>query len=888
MIFVWLIVCMGVILALAFFYLRRVENSPTARIWAWAWFTFFTGIILTPPSDPVTQVASHGLGTLFPALLLAGALSFTDRPVPRWLLPAAAALGMVRGLLSLSGANLPLAAISVSVEPVLDFTGAYLLFRAAAGPPRSVTVTLLAAAYVATGCMEFWMASLAFFDIDSTQGQHVLLAVGASTSLILALAQLLALGDRAREREQNAILLHARDLDILRRVAEAGASQDGAGAFLADACGAVRDAFAVDAGGVWLLSQDGDTLECAHQFGTGEELPETAARVSGDWPIFDWVLTSREPIFIDDLAEQAGGTHDIVIDLGVRSAVVAPLHWQEKILGIFVLAVKPPKEFATADRHLFAAVSKQLALGLQRVQAAEERERQTAALAAERRTLGALVDAAPLGILVSNREGNIVLINRGLAELAGASAPERWVGRPGAEFVRTQASRVRDPERITAEIDAIRQDPGRVIEDFPVHLNDPNDGLLRLFSGPIRAETGEPLGRVWIARDVTDERRLEDELRQSQKLETLGTLVGGVAHDFNNHLAVILGNASLLRPAISGNPQLSDGLRDLELSGRHCVELTRGLLAFARRAPISSQHIDPRTILGDLTGMLRPIIPSSIEVHVNVADNVWSVTADATQLQQVLINLAVNARDAIDERGKIAIDVTNRDVDPSEVRSQPGARPGRFVQFSVRDDGCGMPASTVERIFDPFYTTKPVGEGTGLGLAVVYGVVRSHGGWIDVDSRPGAGCTFRFLLPAADEAADDTMLSPVRDGSAAGNETVLVADDEPSLRRLVRTSLSDRGYRVVEATDGDEAVRLFRGAGAEIAIAVIDQTMPGRDGFATLAAIRGLDPDLPAIIMSGYAIAQRAKDAGARFLAKPFDPDDLALLVRSTLDESEP
>jgi PAS domain S-box-containing protein len=876
---------MGVILALAFFYLRRVEDSPTTRIWAWSWLTFFMGVVLTPSPQPVAEVVSHGLGTLFPALLLAGALSFTGRSVPRWLLPGAAAVGILRGFMWLAGARLSMAVLTACVEPTLDFIGAALLFRVASAPRRSTTVMLLAASYVAVGSMELWMASLDAFDVGAVQDQHVLLAVGASTSLILALAQLLALGDRVREREQAAMLAHARDLGLLRRVAEAGAAHDETASFLGEACAAIREELDADAGGVWLLSAEGPELECAHRFGREVELPAIAASLPRDRPISDWLLTAQEPLFVDDLADREGPDRERVDELGLRQAVLTPLHWQEQNIGILVLAMTPPKTIAETDRRLLVAVSNQLALALQRVRASEERRRQAATLAAERRTLSAVVDAARVGILVQDGAGTIVLINRTLRELAGPREKADWVGRSMGDLFRARAPFLRSSERLANEFQELLGDPDRVIEDLPIRLREPGDGLVLLFSSPIRAESGESIGRVWIFRDVTEERRLEEELRRSQKLETLGTLAGGVAHDFNNHLAVILGNARLLEAEVSGNQRLREGLRDLEISGRHCMELTRGLLAFARSAPISTERADPRSILRDAEEALRPIIPSSIELRVNAAEDVSSITADATQLKQVLINLAVNSRDAIDGDGEIAIEAANRDVDPSETRSQSGARAGRFVEFSIRDDGCGIATDAIGRIFDPFYTTKPLGEGTGLGLAVAYGVVESHGGWIEVDSQPGAGCTFRFLMPAADPEAQHDSRTPR--GTAAGSETVLVADDEGALRRLIRNALVEHGYRVVEATNGEEAVQRFQELADEIRIVVLDQTMPGLDGFETLEAIRTVAPEVPGILISGYSIAGEADDARAHFLAKPFDPDDLARLVRSVLDGGE-
>jgi len=370
------------------------------------------------------------------------------------------------------------------------------------------------------------------------------------------------------------------------------------------------------------------------------------------------------------------------------------------------------------------------------------------------------------------------------------------------------------------------------------------------------------------------ERALLLELERARKLETLGRLVGGVAHDFNNQLTVILGNARILRETLGNDDEAEPMLADLASAAERCADLTGGLLAFARKTPREPRPVDVSEALDEVGRMLRPLLPEGARLEVDVAAGVPPVLADATQLGRVLSNLAMNARDAIAPGGRVALGAA--------VRERPGDAP--WVELTVRDDGTGMDEETRAHIFDPFFTTKPSAQGTGLGLSIAFGLVESHGGHIEVESAPGRGTRFRVRWPAAREAVKEAPpeAAPVAVGRG---ETILLAEDERAVRRLTRSALERRGFHVREAQDGQEALEIFRADPDAVAFAVLDWAMPRLDGVATLDALRAQRPGLPALLVSGYPPgAEQTPRADVEVLAKPFTPDALAARVRTRLD----
>jgi len=368
---------------------------------------------------------------------------------------------------------------------------------------------------------------------------------------------------------------------------------------------------------------------------------------------------------------------------------------------------------------------------------------------------------------------------------------------------------------------------------------------------------------------------------QSQKMEAVGTLAGGIAHDFNNQLAVILGNARHLTGRIGSEPELHDSLGDLERAAEHCAQLTQSLLAFSRQTPAQPRPLDVARALWDVKKLLAPMISSSISIDVDPAQDLQWALADPIQFQQIVVNLAVNARDAMPEGGELLIRARNREIrrDRAELLA---LRPGHYVEVSVSDTGVGMDESTRSRIFDPFFTTKPPGQGTGLGLATVYGIVQEGGGAIEVDSRLGAGSTFRALLPAtADEFEGNDDASEGE--RARGSETILLVEDEDSVRRLLERILSDQGYEVLVARDGVDALRISQSFEGAIDLIVTDLMMPNLSGEELASRLLISRPEMRVMFVSGYS--ERIPTLPqSKLIHKPFEEPALLTEVRELLD----
>ena len=373
----------------------------------------------------------------------------------------------------------------------------------------------------------------------------------------------------------------------------------------------------------------------------------------------------------------------------------------------------------------------------------------------------------------------------------------------------------------------------------------------------------------------------QHQLLQAQKMEAVGALAGGIAHDFNNQLTVMLGNARHVLRNIE-DAELRDALTDLERAAEHCSQLTRSLLAFSRRSAGSPRPLDVDRALVEVEELLRPLIPSAIAFRVEPCGDAHPVAADATQLQQVIVNLAVNARDAMPGGGELLIRTRNRRVDAEGAERFGLPRPGAYVEIGVIDTGTGMDEETLGRIFEPFFTTKALGEGTGLGLATAYGIVQESGGAILVDTRQNEGTTFRVLLPRSEKSAEASLeRAPTDPGPASG--TILLVEDEAAVRRVVRRGLESMGYRVLEATDGEDALRVV-GANEPVSALVTDLDMPRMDGLELAARLAADRPDLPVVYVSASSRdiehEGQCRVPGARFLQKPFSESSLREILQ--------
>ena len=396
-----------------------------------------------------------------------------------------------------------------------------------------------------------------------------------------------------------------------------------------------------------------------------------------------------------------------------------------------------------------------------------------------------------------------------------------------------------------------------------------------------------------IAQDITDQLSLENRLRHAQKMEAVGQLAAGVAHDFNNILTVIQGHTSLMLAQASLGRQMADSLRQVSTAAERAATLTRQLLAFSRKQVMQSRALDVNDLLAHLTRMLQRLIGEHITLHCEFSEQPLPVFADAGCLEQVIINLAVNARDAMPAGGPLHIHTSLVVRDEGAAQRNPEARPGRFACVTVRDQGTGMTPDVLGRIFEPFYTTKDVGKGTGLGLATVYGILKQHEGWIEVESAPGQGTTFTFYVPLTGRRIALASTSPPPAAPVVPKETILVVEDEAALSDMIKSSLGQLGYQVWTAASGAEAVQLWGPRATDIHLLLTDMIMPGGiSGREVAQQFRLGNPQIKVIYTSGYALELRESDELARnsaaFLAKPYDLARLTQVIRERLDHSHP
>jgi PAS domain S-box-containing protein len=401
---------------------------------------------------------------------------------------------------------------------------------------------------------------------------------------------------------------------------------------------------------------------------------------------------------------------------------------------------------------------------------------------------------------------------------------------------------------------------------------------------------GRTLLMLSLFRDVTLQRRLEEQLRQSQKMEAIGQLAGGVAHDFNNILTVIHGHASLLGMS-ELNPTGARSAQQIIQAAERAAGLTRQLLAFSRRQIIQPKRLDMNITVGKMTDMLGRLLGEDVALQLNYSPTPAIVEADSGMMEQVLLNLAVNARDAMPRGGLLAIRIAVVDVDQNHVQRHPEARAGQFVCVSKSDTGCGIPPENIPRIFEPFFTTKDIGKGTGLGLATVYGIVKQHQGWIEVDSTLGKGTTFRIYIPFLGAVPVNLEIPAAPVSIRGGNETILLVEDEHPVRELVASVLQKYGYNILQAASGQEAVGVWREHKNQINLLLTDLVMPGNmNGHELADKLRGERSGLKVIFTSGYSadiVGKNFKlDASLNFLQKPYHPNTLAQTVRRCLDEN--
>jgi PAS domain S-box-containing protein len=515
------------------------------------------------------------------------------------------------------------------------------------------------------------------------------------------------------------------------------------------------------------------------------------------------------------------------------------------------------------------------------VRSAIDHARQRAAARAAETRYHELFDGAPVGLIRSLPDGRILAANAAAVRIAGypsvsalldASVVDLYA--EGGERARVAGALERGESLQNLEIQGRRQDGTLIWVSVNVR--------------PVRSAAGAVAHYEWSFSDITERRQLESQLRQAQKMEAVGQLAGGVAHDFNNLLTVIGGRCYLMLGKLAADDPLRREVELVRGASERAARLTHQLLAFSRKQVLEPRVLDLNETVSGIEPLLRRLIGEHIEISVIQGPGLAHVKADAGQLEQVILNLAVNARDAMGRGGQLVLETANATLDAAAARRSPDLEPGAYVMLSVTDSGHGMDAATRAQIFEPFFTTKEVGKGTGLGLATVYGIVKQSGGLIEVESEPGHGASFKVYLPAVQAPVEVAEPARAPGTRRRGSETVLLVEDDPNLRTLAREILTVQGYTVIEATSPLDAIRIHQSHADAIHLLLTDVVMPEMNGPQLAAQLQAGRPGMEVLFMSGYTGSALALEGGGEFggafLAKPFTPDGLSRRVREVLD----
>ena len=491
--------------------------------------------------------------------------------------------------------------------------------------------------------------------------------------------------------------------------------------------------------------------------------------------------------------------------------------------------------------------------------------------------------ANPAAMTISTRSsGRYIDVNDRFIELLGYTR-EELIGKTALELGVWQDRGARK---------ALLQAFGtrKVLRGWPVRLRTKSGAVRETEVSLERIDLGEEPCLLAIIEEVTERQRLEEQLRQSQKMDAVGRLAGGVAHDFNNILGVIIGYGELLRRELPEGGRAAAKMDEILKAAGRAATLTRQLLAFSRKQVVDPRVLDLNAVVSDMHSMLQRLIGEDVDLVTVAAPDLWRIKADPAQLEQILMNLAVNARHAMPSGGKLTIETANVALDERYAGSPLAPEGGPHVMLAVADTGVGMDAETRARLFEPFFTTKE--QGTGLGLATVYTIVKRSGGSIWVDSEPGQGTTFRIHLPRCDEAAAEAPLPAPPRETRVGSETVLLAEDEEPVRELVSEILRSHGYSVLEASNGREALALAREYPGDLQLLVTDAVMPEMSGRELAESLAETRPELRVLYISGYAAGEIGSEGGleqdSASLEKPFTPEALVRKVREVLDGSGP
>lgn len=603
------------------------------------------------------------------------------------------------------------------------------------------------------------------------------------------------------------------------------------------------------------------------------------------------ILKTRSSLSIqvknrDEVAARYPGLLPI-LDAGYQSIIMAPLISKNEVIGVFNIQSKEADAYDEMDYKLIEKVSMQISGAIANAQLFAERRRALERFMRSEERYRNLVERSPDMILVHDK-GKCVYLNPAGVRILGASRPEELIGKSVFEIIHPDYREV-------AKDDFGRAEEGKevpVLEGKFIRLDGTSVDVELMTSTIFYQE--EPMVQI-VARDIMERKRvaekmagLQMQLFQAQKMEAIGQLAGGFAHDFNNSLTLIKTCSQLTLLELKENDPLREKIEMINDAADHSANLSRHLLAFSRRQVMELKVLDLNILIKDLDKMLRRVIGEDIELSYVYAQNLGRVKADPVQIQQVILNLVINARDAMPKGGKLIIETSDIELDENYVHAHVKMRPGRYILLMVNDTGTGMTPEVRERIFEPFFTTKPRGKGTGLGLSTAYGIVKQSGGYIWVYSDPGVGSTFKIYLPRVEEPVDEEKGKALAPELPCGGETILVVEDEKYVRLLLGKALAKQGYKILEASNGGEALLICEDHKDPIHLLLSDVIMPRMSGPDLAQRLRLLHPEMKVLYMSGYAhdtiTHHGILEKGINFIQKPFSIEKLSEKVRKVLN----
>ncbi|OEU65700.1 MAG: hypothetical protein BBJ57_13040 [Desulfobacterales bacterium PC51MH44] len=654
---------------------------------------------------------------------------------------------------------------------------------------------------------------------------------------------------------------------------------------LQGACDSLIDARALYSAWITLLDESGASVTFA-QAGFDEDFLLIKKMLhQGELPACGQIALRQPDVVVTENPASTCTNCPLKERYGDRVGIAVRLEHGGNVYGLLAATVPKHLTLEKQELSLFKEIAGDIAFALHTIELEEKHKQADATLLKERNFSQSIIDTARAIILVLNPDGTIAEFNPYMEELSGYSI-EEVRGKDWFETFHPERDRPKTVELFNKAISDINT-KGNI---NPIVSRDGKEVTIEWFDRTLKDKNGNITGLLAIGQNITERKSIEEQLRQSRKMEAVGTLAGGVAHDFNNLLTVIIGNAELALMDVIKDESLRKEIEEIKKAGGKAASLTRQLLAFSRKQVIKPEVIDLNEGINETKNMLKRTIGEDIEFLTVLKPELWKVHTDSGQIDQIIMNMVVNARDAMPQGGKLTIETANADIDRNYFREHgiKGEKPGHYVMLAVSDTGKGMDKETREHIFEPFFTTKEVGKGTGLGLSTVYGIVKQSNGFVWVYSEPGLGSTFKVYLPKVkgDAKPEEKEQSPVDD--PGGSETVLIVEDDYGLRKFAQEVLQSYGYRILVAENGENALRVSKEYESPIHLLLTDVVMPKMSGKEVAERLQPLNPRMKVIYMSGYTdnaiVRHGVLEPGINFLEKPFTPEGLARKVRKAIE----